>query len=752
MKTFNKQSGSKLFRLLIISMLFASTNIFAHTIRGTVKDSANAPLEGVNIVNLSNNRHTHTDKNGAFVMEGVAVGDTLQFTYLGYQTVEIAMSKVEESMGIVMNPKAISLNEVVIARKINALHVVTDIDVQTSPVNSSQEVLRKVPGLFIGQHAGGGKAEQIFLRGFDIDHGTDVALSVDGLPVNMVSHAHGQGYSDLHFIIPEVIEEIDFGKGPYYAEQGNFNTAGYVNFKTKDQLKKNQIKWETGQFNTNRLMTGFNITDTHHHTAYIASEYIATDGPFESPQNFSRINLFAKYAGDITHDDRLEFIVSHFTSTWDASGQIPRRAVDNGSITRFGAIDDTEGGTTSRTNILINYEKRINEHSSIKSDAYFSNYSFELYSNFTFFLNNPVSGDQIRQKENRDIYGFSSEYNYDFSHDDDSGFDGQLQLGVRLRNDQSGDNELSRTANRRQTLSQVQLGDINETNIGSYANMTFNVGKWTFNPAIRLDHFNFQYNDALSQTFQRQSEKESIISPKLNILYNPTETMQWYLKTGKGFHSNDARVVVNRNGNDILPAAYGADFGFLWKPSPKVILNLAYWYLFLEQEFVYVGDEGIVEPGGKTVRQGLDFSLRYQPKDWLYWNLDVNYAHARTTEALNGENFIPLAPDLTLVSSLRVVHSSGFFSELNTRYIDDRPANEDNSIVAEGYTVFDLNTGYEWKNIRFGIQIQNLFDVDWNETQFATESRLQNEATSAEEIHFTPGTPFFIRGILSYQF
>lgn len=228
--------------------------------------------------------------------------------------------------------------------------------------------------------------------------------------------------------------------------------------------------------------------------------------------------------------------------------------------------------------------------------------------------------------------------------------------------------------------------------------------------------------------------------------------LQLYLKTGRGFHSNDTRVVINQKGYKILPAAYGFDGGFIWKPVPKMFVNAAYWYLFLEQEFVYVGDAGIVEPSGKTRRQGVDLSFRYQPLNWLFWNVDTNYTHARTIEEETGQDYIPLAPAFTLAGSINVIHQSGFYGSTHVRHLADRPANEDNTIVAEGYTVTDLNLGYNWKNADFGIQIQNLFNTAWNETQFATNSRLQNETAPIEEIHFTPGTPFFIKGLIEYRF
>jgi len=210
--------------------------------------------------------------------------------------------------------------------------------------------------------------------------------------------------------------------------------------------------------------------------------------------------------------------------------------------------------------------------------------------------------------------------------------------------------------------------------------------------------------------------------------------------------------IRDRDGVEVLPAAYGTDFGMIWKPSPNMIVNVAYWWLYLEQEFVYVGDAGIVELSGRTRRRGIDFSYRYQPVSSLFWNFDVNYTHARSIDDEEGQNYIPLAPDLTLVSGLNFILESGFFGSAQLRYLKDRPANEDNSIVAEGYTVVDMNAGYKWKKLEFGIQVQNLFNVEWNETQFATESRLRDEPNPVEEIHFTPGAPFFLKGSIQYIF
>jgi hypothetical protein len=493
----------------------------------------------------------------------------------------------------------------------------------------------------------------------------------------------------------------------------------------------------------------FQVLDNDRHSTYFATEYLATNGPFESPQNFSRINLMGKYLGSISPSDQLGVGLSYFTSKWDASGQIPQRAVDDGTITRFGAIDDTEGGYTDRMNILVDYNKTIDDNSFVTNKIYYSLYNFELYSNFTFFLEDPVNGDQIRQKENRSIAGINSTYHRNFSGSD---LEGDWNAGISLRNDQSMNNELSHTVSRSETLQRLQFGNIYETNLSAFASGTLNLGKWTFNAGLRIDYFNFQYNDLLSENYETQTNKKSILSPKLNILLNASEHLQLYGKVGKGFHTNDTRVIISDDDRQILPAAYGADLGLIWKPTPRLLFNTALWYLFLEQEFVYVGDAGIVEPSGKSQRLGVDLSVRYQPIDWLLFNLDANYAHARAVNQPSGQDYIPLAPDLTIVGGVKGRHHSGVYGGMNLRHINDRPANEDNSIVAIGYSIIDFNVGYEIGPFDLGIQVQNLLDSEWNETQFATESRLQDELYPVEEIHFTPGTPFFMKAILVFKF
>ncbi|ARV06004.1 TonB-dependent receptor [Polaribacter sp. SA4-10] len=739
----------------IITCLFMAlfcTQIKAQTLKGRVLDSDNQLIENSYVYNSTTNSHTHTDVNGNFILEKTFVGNTIEVGILGFKKIQFIVSDTNfgDPIIITLETQVFQLEELVLRKEINAINTIAMIDLKVNPVKSSQEILRKVPGLFIGQHAGGGKAEQIFLRGFDIDHGTDLAISVDGMPVNMVSHAHGQGYSDLHFIIPETIKKINFGKGPYYSNKGDFATAGFVDFSTKTSLKNNEISVGFGDFNSFRTLGMFNILEeTKKQDAYVALEYIENDGPFESPQSFNRINIFSKYSAFINGTDRVTVTASHFTSNWDASGQIPQREVANGNISRFGSIDDTEGGFTSRTNFNVEFFKRLANESILKTNIFYSKYDFELYSNFTFYLEDPINGDQIKQKEDRNIFGMNAQIISDKTYGD---IDAKFIKGIGLRYDNVDDIELSHTLNRRETLEEIQLGKVVLSNFYTFFNSEFEIGDFKISPSVRLDYFKFIYNDDLQTNYQTLSKTKAIVNPKLNLLYNQNDNLQWFVKSGIGFHSNDTRVILQQDASKILPRAYGMDFGNIWKPAKKLVLNTAFWYLLSEEELVYVGDAGVIEPSGKSERVGFDLGLRYQLTDKLFFDTDATYTKARSLENIAGENYIPLAPDFTMSGGLSYTNTNGFSGAIRYRFIDDRPANEDNSIVAEGYFVSDLNINYKVKNMNFGIAIENLFDVAWNETQFATESRLQNEVASVEEIHFTPGSPFFAKATISYQF
>jgi len=733
----------------LLLFLFISSGLLAQSGQGRVSDETGLPLDNAYIYNLRSGSHAHSNEGGYFVITSTQAGDSLTISHVSYQSRTWIWSDSSHRNEIRLLKAPFEMGEVILSSAVNHLNIISGIDLKTNPVNTSQELLRRVPGLFIGQHAGGGKAEQIFLRGFDIDHGTDINISVDGMPVNMVSHAHGQGYADLHFLIPETVDKIDFDKGPYYANRGNLATAGYVAFKTKERLDQSSISIEAGKFNTVRMLGLFDLVNTTQQSAYLAAEYLNTDGYFESPQHFHRLNLLGKYTAVIGSKDKVSLSFSHLNSKWNASGQVPQRAIDQGLITRFGSIDNTEGGNTQRSNINLQHLHTISNNSYLKNTAWYSRYGFELFSNFTFFLEDPVNGDQIKQKEARNLFGFETEYN---QHLLLGNIKTDLQAGAGVRYDAVKDVELSHTLNRKITLQQLALGDVNETDIYGYVNAEFKTGKWVINPGLRLDYFNFDYEDKLATTYTNPAVSKTIASPKLNILYNGSHKMQYFLKMGKGFHSNDTRVVTKEQQQRTLPAAWGADAGVLWKPVPRMLVNAALWYLYLQQEFVYVGDAAVVEPGGKTRREGIDLGIRYQLGKFVFLHSDFTYTHARASEEAKGEDYIPLAPTLTLAGGLSFKTPGGFAGSIKTRWLGNRPANEDNSIVAKGYCITDMNLNYSYRAITIGVITENVFNSRWNETQFATESRLRDEPDPVTEIHFTPGTPFNIRGQLICRF
>lgn len=641
--------------------------------------------------------------------------------------------------------KSVNLEEVLIVKQLNHLNELVKVDLKMNPVNSSQEVLRLVPGLFIAQHAGGGKAEQLFLRGFDLDHGTDINITVDGMPVNMPSHAHGQGYADLHFLQPETIESVDFDKGPYNASKGDLATAGYVAFKTKDRMD-NEVGVEIGQYGTRRMRFSYSLLDNERQSMYVSSAFLRSDGYFDAPQNFKRLNLLTKYT---QRGERSQFslMLSHFNSTWNASGQIPQRVVDAGLIGRFGALDDTEGGDTYRTNFNVTYRRQLADDAEFNGNAWLSHYYFNLYSNFTFYLNDSENGDQINQRENRLLSGANAEYKKMFFI---GRSDWKVNAGMGFRYDKVDGLALYHTHSRNR-IGTFALGDVGESNMYGYVSANIEWGKWMINPALRFDYFDFDYTDRTREEFTNPGVSKAILSPKLNIIYHLNPHWQFLLKMGKGFHSNDARVVVAERGKQILPAAYGADLGVLWKPIPRLMLNASLWYLRMQQEFVYVGDEAVVEAGGRTRRLGVDLGVRWNFLSRFYWQADYTYSHARSMDEPNGENYIPLAPVHTFAAGLSY-NWKGVAAGVKCRFLSDRPANEDYTLTAKGYCITDLNLSYTYRLVTVGTVVENLFNVAWNEAQFATETRLQGESAPVTEIHFTPGTPFNMRGFVTLHF
>ncbi len=742
-----------------VVLVFFLTSVLSLGAQGIIsgyvsEENSNQALPGAHILLEGSSFGAISDTDGHFRLKNVVPGVYIaRVSFVGYHTIAQSVEvkgDFNTTLYIRMKPGDLQLDDLTIsASNEQSLNTFSPLDIKLRPANNSQDILRLVPGLFIAQHAGGGKAEQIFLRGFDIDHGTDINLEVDGLPVNMVSHAHGQGYSDLHFVIPEIINYVDFNKGPYYADKGDFATAGFVEFQTKTSLEKNFLKLEGGNFGTMRGVAGLKLSASEktRTNGYIASEFVRTNGFVESPQDFNRFNIMSKVSRQLNQRDKLILGTTFFTSRWDASGQIPVRAVESGMISRFGSIDNTEGGSTSRANLYVRHLHEFSNGALLSQQLYGVYYKFNLFSNFTFFLHDSINGDQIQQKESRVIYGYKANYNNSVTL---FGRPARVEAGAAIRLDDVTGISLSHTM-RRKFLGYHRHGDLDELNLSVFLNETLDItDKLTVGAGARIDYFSFDYSDKL--TGSRKAEARVIASPKFTLNYQLNSRTQIYLRTGIGFHSNDARVVTDQNGKDILPRAYGVDLGVTSKVTEKLLATVAIWRLDLDQEFVYVGDEGIVEPSGKTLREGIDLSVRYQILPWLFADGDLNLTRPRAKDKDEGSNYIPLAPTFSTIGGLTFRIKNGLNGGLRYRYLGDRAANESKSVVADGYFLADAVINYTQPKFEIGLSAENIFDVEWNEAQFDTESRLKDEVEPISEIHFTPGTPLFVKLKLCFFF
>lgn len=748
----------KLVLVIFIIFLFKSSVAQTLGLSGIVVDSVTRTAISNVTVMLDNGHAEVTNEYGKFRFKNIA-GKKLTITAIGYRKEEVSLSGYINGQYIKLVPQQTQLQDIVItSNSLNPYKAISETDIKLRGVSNSQEVLRIVPGLFIGQHQGGGKAEQIFLRGFDNDHGTDINMTVDGMPINMVSQAHGQGYADSHFIIPETIERTTYKKGMYDAEKGDLAVTGWVNFKTADALPENTIKIDAGQFDTYRALAMVNLLSNNAgangQSWYAASEYRFSNSYFDNPQHFNRFNFFTKYHGKLGSNHILSVSASSMYSKWNASGQIPESAVEQGIIGFYGALDPNEGGVTSRTNINAQLITTLKNNDIIRNQLYYSRYKFDLHTNFTFYLVDTVNGDEIRQREARDLFGYNGSYVAER-------YLGNIrltsELGVSARLDATKGSELSHTVNNFTLLDPIKLGDITETGTGIYFSETFRFSpRFTMNAGLRFDQFYYRYlnrlpGDSTLNGAGIYKAANHIFSPKLNFYYQASDMAQLYLFMGKGFHSNDARVVVAENGLQTLPAAYGTDLGTVIKPAKNLLLNAAVWYSYLQKEYVYAGDGGTVDFSGRTRRVGFDLSARYQPVSALYFDVDVNYAHGRAIDDPAGMNYIPLAPVSSSTGGITYIFKDGFNGSLRYRWLGNRPANEEYSLKAEGYFVNDLVLNYTKKRYEVGVTINNLFNVKWKETQFETLTRLKGEQP-VNNIAFTAGTRFFAIGHVAYNF
>jgi len=650
---------------------------------------------------------------------------------------------------------------------------VRDMDFLLRPHLRPADILSVTPGLYVVQHAGGGKANQYFLRGFDADHGTDVALSVDGVPVNMVSHGHGQGYADLHWVIPELVQRIEVHKGPYFAEHGDFATAGAINLVTHRSLEQSQASFGGGMFGTYR---GLVIASPKFDgwKPLLAAEIYGTNGPFEHGEALKRYNVYAKVTRELggATNPSLALAVTSYGGGWNASGQIPLREVNAGRLDRFGSIDPSEGGQSQRHGAYATYRAYPTPDSAVSLLAYLTFYRLNLYSNFTFFSRDPVNGDMIEQTDARTVSGVSG--NYRFA-ERLAGISFDTDIGVQVRNDII-DNGLFYSRERERLSSELD-DTVREGSLAVYAKEDITWTRWLRTVAgVRADYFGFQVDDQLEElttvgTKTSGVRQAALVSPKATIVVSPARILDLYANFGMGYHSNDARGVVQ--GTDPvtpLTRATGYELGTRTRLFRKLDLAVSGFVLDLDSEIVWVGDEGTTEAKGPTRRLGVEFEGRLEILPWLFADADLTLARARFTEAPADANAVALAPTRVGSAGISVRHPAGPFGRVGVFHLGERPATEDRFFTAEGFTRLDATVGYHHRRFEISLTGQNLTNTEWREAQFANVSRLPSETSEAscppgtrpagqgaafegcEDVHFTPGAPINLQGTATVFF
>jgi len=662
---------------------------------------------------------------------------------------------------------------------------VRDREFQLRPIGSVQDILRVTPGLVLVQHSGGGKANQYFLRGFDADHGTDLALSIDGVPINMVSHAHGQGFADTNFIIPEVVERVEITKGPYFANQGDFATAGAVNMLSRDNFEHSSL--------------GLGVTGSPGHgapgyrglliaspkfdnglRATFAAEVGRQNGPFDNPENWDKYKLFNKLSYDLSPTSTLSVTQMSYGGAWHGSGQIPARAVERGEISRFGSIDPDEGGYTSRHQVAAQYKLRPTENSELKAMAYVAAYRFNLFSNFSLYIRDPDNGDEIQQKDRRTFYG--GRLSYRVVHElDQVRFD--TSIGADGRNDDIHE-ELWSSVQRRETAA-VRNNDVHQTFIGAFVNEELTPFKWLrANGGLRADMLSFAVDNRTAPAGDTNAPASGVdsahqFSPKTSLILSPLRAapaeVDVYVNYGHGFHSNDVRGAFSKPAVSPLTRAIGEEVGSRARLFERWDLAVAFWQLDLANETVWSGDKGTTEVGEATRRQGIEVETRFEFTKWLAADLDLTFTDSQFKANAGNGNGLALAPKQTYSGGISVRHALGpgvLRGGIRFYGITDRPANDEGDIIAKGFTIFDLHAGYRMRRFDLAFDVENLFNQSSRAAQFDTVGRLRNEPAigaavpggfncgsggklaaggaagrfnGCEDVHFTPQYPITLR-------
>ena len=622
-------------------------------------------------------------------------------------------------------------------------------DFSTRPLARVGELVEVVPGMIATQHSGPGKANQYFLRGFNLDHGSDFSTFFEGMPVNFRTHAHAQGYMDLNFIIPEIIERVDFKKGPYSANTGDFSLAGTSSMKTYDTLERGFVEVTAGSGDEIRVVAA-NSFSTEQGSLLYALEHQQTNGMFVLDQDVRKYNGLLKYTGEIDGIPS-QLTLTAYDSEWISTNQVPQRAVASGQIDRFGFIDPDLGGQSHRYSLSGRFE--LGEWD---LTAYASAYYMSLINNPTYVLNDPINGDEFEQEDERLLFGGSllRKGAFDFL-----GLQAASLVGAEARYDDVQELNLFNTRSRVRYDS-VREDDAQELSLSAYAESEFMVSeKLRLTTGLRVDYIRFDVEALRPQN--SGSDNDALLQPKFGLAYRLADSLEFYANYGHGFHSNDVRAAVNRidpitgedtEAQDILVEGRGGEIGFRYDNLRGFNVTLTAFELATDSELVFVGDAGTTEPSDPTRRSGVELNAFYSINDRLVIDFSAARASGHFRGLPDGENSITDAHENVAAAGLSYVGTQGITASLRLRYFGDAALTEDESVMKEDSTLVNAGVSYAFGAWEMGIDALNLFDAEDDDIAYFFESRLPGELEAVEDIHFHPSNPRIIRAMLRYSF
>jgi outer membrane receptor protein involved in Fe transport len=618
---------------------------------------------------------------------------------------------------------------------------VTSKRVDTRPVLRTGEVLEFVPGVIVTQHSGDGKANQYFLRGFNLDHGTDFAITVDGMPVNMRTHGHGQGYADLSFLVPELISRIDYRKGPYRAVDGDFSSAGAADIALYNSLDATLGSLTVGSFDFYRGLVASSPEVADGRLLY-AFEYLHNDGPWTNPNDYAKVNAVMRYSRGSSQRG-FSITGMAYDADWTSTDQIAKRAVDQGLIDRFGTLDPTDGGESYRYSLSASAFDRFDDWG-WTADGYVLRYDMSLFSNFTYFLDDPTNGDQFEQADSRTVVGFHPRSSFDHGL---LGRNSTTTLGLQFRHDDIGNVALYKTV-ARQRISTVREDSVAETSAGLYAeNLTLWTGWFRSVLGVRADYYRFDVDSSIPAN--SGSLNDAIYSPKVALVFGPWSKTEYFANFGYGFHSNDARgTTITLDPKTLLPAepvdplvrTKGAEVGARTEIIKGLQSSLALWMLKQDSELLFVGDAGTTEASRPSKREGIEWINYYRPLPWLLVDAEFAWTKARFEDDDPVGDRIPGALEQMAQVGVTIEDLNRWTAALQLRYFGPRPLIEDNSVRSESTTVANLRVGYALtKNLRLQLDVLNLFDSDDDDITYFYESFIPAiDAAPVEDKHLHP--------------